>query len=122
MKLYTDAGEIIRSAIHAVQPDAAVRRALEDLPKIKGKLVLIAVGKAAWQMAKAAEDALGDRIDAGVVVTKYDHVRGPLPKLEMFEAGHPVPDENSFRGTQAALNAVSGLCADDLVLFLLSGG
>ncbi|MCD8090398.1 MAG: DUF4147 domain-containing protein, partial [Clostridiales bacterium] len=52
----------------------------------------------------------------------YDHVKGEIPKMTCFEAGHPVPDENSFKGTQAALDLVSGLNEDDTVLFLLSGG
>ncbi len=57
-----------------------------------------------------------------MVVTKYGHSKGPLPGLEIYEAGHPVPDENSFRATQAAIEAVSGLAEEDTVLFLLSGG
>ncbi|MDO5545559.1 MAG: glycerate kinase, partial [Eubacteriales bacterium] len=83
---------------------------------------LIAAGKAAWQMAKAAYDHLGNRIDSGVVVTKYDHSRGPIGNLAIYEAGHPVPDQNSFRATQAAIDAVTGLTERDTVLFLLSGG
>ena len=115
------ADTIIRESIAAVQPDAAVRRALEGR-EFPGRVVLVAAGKAAWQMAKAATDCLGDRVDRGVVVTKYDHVMGPLPNCECFEAGHPVPDENSFRGTQAALDLVEDLEEKDTVLFLLSGG
>ena len=65
---------------------------------------------------------MGDRIERGIVVTKYGHVMGPLPRVECFEAGHPVPDENSSAVTQAALALVSGLRAEDTVLFLLSGG
>ena len=61
-------------------------------------------------------------MDSGVVVTKYGHSKGPLPGLEIYEAGHPVPDENSFKATQTAIEAVSGLTAQDTVLFLLSGG
>ena len=119
--LRNDADRIVRDAIAAVQPDAAVRRALEGRT-FPGRVLLVAAGKAAWQMAKAASDFLGDRIDRGVVVTKYDHVMGPIPKCECFEAGHPVPDENSFRGTQAALDLVDNLKKEDTVLFLLSGG
>lgn len=122
MNLYSDAKEIIRGAIEAVQPNAAVRRALTDLPEISGRIVLISVGKAAWQMAESALGNLGNRIHSGAVLTKYGHVRGELPPLVMYEAGHPVPDENSFSATQAVLDAVSGLTEDDLVLFLLSGG
>ena len=121
MSLRSDAQTIISASIRAVQPDAAVRRALHGR-EFPGRVVLAAAGKAAWQMAKAARDCLGDRIDAGVVVTKYDHVLGPIPGVTCYEAGHPVPDENSFKGTQAVLDLVSGLTAEDTVIFLLSGG
>ena len=59
--------------------------------------------------AKAAHDFWGDRIENGVVVTKYDHVMDPIANFACYEAGHPVPDENSFNGTQAALELVSDL-------------
>ena len=121
LKLRADANAIITASIRAVQPDEAVSRALtgQDFP---GRVVLVAAGKAAWQMAKAAYDCLGDRIDNGVVVTKYEHVMGPISNFVCCEAGHPVPDENSFAGTQKALDLVSDLKAEDTVLFLLSGG
>lgn len=115
------ADKIINASINAVKPDEAVARALSG-HEFPGRVILVAAGKAAWQMARAARDCLGDRIESGVVVTKYDHVMGQIPGVTCFEAGHPVPDENSFRGTQAALDAISGLTKDDTVLFLLSGG
>ena len=120
-QLRAHADQIVRESIAAVQPDAAVRRALDgrDFP---GRVLLVAAGKAAWQMAKAASDCLGGRIENGVVVTKYNHVMGPIANFTCFEAGHPVPDENSFRGTRAALDLVAGLAERDTVLFLLSGG
>ena len=108
------------AAIRSVLPDEAVRRALEDFHP-QGRVFLVAAGKAAWQMAHAALAVLG-RVDAGIVITKYGHVRGPLPGVTCCEAGHPVPDDNSFAATQRALALVSGLRADDTVLFLLSGG
>ncbi len=120
-ELRSHADQIVREAIAAVQPDAAVKRALEGMD-FPGRVLLVAAGKAAWQMAKAADDCLGSRIESGVVVTKYNHVMGPIARFSCFEAGHPVPDENSFRGTQAALDLVSGLTEKDTVLFLLSGG
>lgn len=120
-ELRSHADQIVREAIAAVQPDAAVKRALEGM-NFPGRVLLVAAGKAAWQMAKAADDCLGSRIENGVVVTKYNHVMGPIARFTCFEAGHPVPDENSFRGTQAALDLVSGLTEKDTVLFLLSGG
>ena len=115
------ADTIVKSAIEAVLPDRAVARALEG-KSFPGKVVLVAAGKAGWQMAKAAYDVLGDRIDTGVVVTKYDHVKGPIGNILCCEAGHPVPDENSFAGTRQALAATENLTPQDTVLFLLSGG
>lgn len=116
-----DARRIIDRSIQAVLPDEAVRRALKDR-KLTGRVVLVAAGKAAWQMANAAHELLGEQIQDGVVVTKYGHVKGPIANFTCCEGGHPVPDENSFRGTQTALNLVSGLSPKDTVLFLLSGG
>ena len=120
-QLRSHADRIVREAIAAVQPDAAVQRALSGID-FPGRVLLVAAGNAAWQMAKAASDCLGDRIENGVVVTKYGHVMGPIANFTCFEAGHPVPDENSFRGTQAALDLVADLTEKDTVLFLLSGG
>ena len=120
-QLRKDADTIVRAAIGAVLPDEAVTRALNG--KIfPGRVILVAAGKAAWQMAKAAHDCLGDRIDSGIVITKYAHVSGPIGNLLCLEAGHPVPDENAFSATEKALSLVQDLTAEDTVLFLLSGG
>lgn len=122
MSLRENADKIISAALAAAMPDAAVGSALEKADFSDGRLILIAAGKAGWQMAKAAYDKLGDRIDGGVVITKYEHSRRNIGNLEIFEAGHPVPDKNSFEATQAAIDAVGGLSEKDTVLFLLSGG
>ncbi len=122
MTIREDANFIVQAALRAAQPDQAVRRALEQTVFGPGRLTLIAAGKAAWQMARAAVTALGERVSGGVVITKYGHSGGPLDRLAVFEAGHPVPDERSFSATQRAMDAVSGLSAEDTVLFLLSGG
>ena len=119
--LRANADAIVAASIKAVLPDEAVKRALAG-KEFPGRVLLVSAGKAAWQMAKAAYDCLGDRIEGGVVVTKYDHVKGPIGNFTCCEAGHPVPDENSFAGTQKALDLVSGLTEKDTVLFLLSGG
>ena len=119
--LRQQADAIVAASIRVVQPDEAVSRALADR-EFPGRVILVAAGKAAWQMAKAAHNCLGDRIEKGVVLTKYDHVMGPIGNFDCREAGHPVPDENSFAGTQAALNLVQDLQPEDTVLFLLSGG
>nr|WP_276870883.1 glycerate kinase [Fournierella massiliensis] len=119
--LRSDANTIIERSIQAVLPDEAVRRALSGR-KFSGRVLLVAAGKAAWQMASAAAAQLGDGLCAGVVVTKYDHVKGDIPHCTCYEAGHPVPDENSFAATQAALDMVKDAGEGDTVLFLLSGG
>ena len=119
--LRRDADAIIRSSLNAVLPDEAVRRALKAFAPRGGRVLLVAAGKAAWQMAHAAVEALG-RVDGGVVVTKYGHIKGEIPGVTCCEAGHQVPDENSFAATEKALALVQGLTAEDTVLFLLSGG
>ena len=119
--LRNKADEIIKASLKAVLPDEAVQRALAGYEPGAGRTLLVAAGKAAWQMAKAAVDTLG-KVDGGVVVTKYDHVMGEIPGVVCYEAGHPVPDENSFKATAAALDLVKDLTPEDTVLFLLSGG
>lgn len=122
MTLREDAEQIIRKSIQAVLPDEAVQRALRGRKFGRGKIYMVAAGKAGWQMARAAADILGDRLTAGVVVTKYGHVKGEIPRTKCFEAGHPVPDENSFLAAQAALDLAAQAGAGDEVVFLLSGG
>lgn len=122
MSIYTDAQYVIQTALAACQPDAAVRRALEGKTFSSGKIYLVAAGKAAWQMASCAAGLLGERLSGGVVVTKYNHSKGEIPSCTVYEGGHPVPDENSFRGTQAAIDLVTGLQKEDTVVFLVSGG
>ncbi|MFV0413165.1 MAG: glycerate kinase [Oscillospiraceae bacterium] len=117
-----DAQKIIQAALLAAQPDTAVAKALQGHTFGKGKIVLVAIGKAAWKMAKTAGEILGTAISGGVVITKYGHGMGPLQNLLILEAGPPVPDANSFAATQKAIDAVQGLSAEDTVLFLVSGG
>ena len=119
--LRKDAEKIARGAIDSVSPEAAVRRALEG-KTFSGKLYLVSVGKAAWKMAEVAASCLEQPLEAGIVVTKYDHVEHPIPGVTCYEAGHPVPDENTFRATQAVLDMTADLDKSDTVLFLLSGG
>ena len=119
--LRAQAEQILRGSIAAVLPDAAVRRALRSFVPAAGRTLLVAAGKAAWQMARAAAETLG-RVDGGIVITKYGHVRGEIPGICCREAGHPVPDESSFAATAEALELVRGLTEEDTVLFLLSGG
>ena len=119
--LRKDAEAIVRAAIAAVLPDRAVERALAGM-EFPGRVFLVAAGKAAWQMSRAAVGCLKTPIAGGVCVTKYDHVQGEIEGVLCVEAGHPVPDENSFRGTERVLELTKDLTESDTVLFLLSGG
>lgn len=118
--LRMDADEIIRAAINANKPDAAVIRALKG-KAFPGRVFLIAAGKAAWQMANAARGCL-NKLAAGIVITKHGHIKGAIADVVCYEAGHPVPDEGSFLATEKAIQLVTGLQPEDTVLFLLSGG
>ena len=119
--LRREAVQIIEASIRAVQPDTAVRREVEHI-NCSGRLILVAAGKAAWQMAGEACRVLGERIHQGIVITKYGHVKGKLPRILCREAGHPLPDAAGFKATEEALAMTENLSPEDVVLFLLSGG
>ena len=119
--LRCDAEKIARGAIAAVSPEAAIRRALAG-KTFPGRLYLVSVGKAGWKMAQVAASCLERPIEQGIVVTKYGHVEHFISGITCYEAGHPVPDENTFRATQAVLDITAQLSPEDTVLFLLSGG
>lgn len=116
-----DAVIIINESIKAVLPEAAVVKALNQRD-FSDNIVLVAIGKAAWNMAKAARSVLGSKVKKGIVVTKYGHSLGPIESCEIIEAGHPIPDENSVFGAEKILEIVSDLAAEDQVIFLVSGG
>ena len=120
-KLYRDARALINRSIEANLPDAAVRNALKN-HGFRGQVSVIAIGKAAWTMAAAAQKELKDGIKHGMVITKYGHSQGAIPGFEIIEAGHPISDENTIKGTEQALKMARGLSAGDELLFLISGG
>ena len=122
MELKAIAEKICTEAIKRALPDAAVRRALEGRTFGEGKVIVVAVGKAGWEMGKAAEEVLGNKIDTGIVVTKHGHSHGEIPGFTIMEASHPVLDESSLQATEKVLEAVADLDEKDTVLFLLSGG
>lgn len=119
--LRSDALYIVQKAIESVLPEEAVESALKDF-HTEGKVILIAIGKAAWRMTLAAKKVLGTRIEDGIVITKYNNSQGNIEGLEIWEAGHPIPDENSMKATNCALKKVKNLTEKDMVLFLVSGG
>lgn len=119
----SDALKIINHAIQASLPDEAVKKAIcgKDYA-FEGKVIVISIGKAAWNMAKSAMDNIPHSIDAGIVLTKYGHSQGDIPGFTVLEAGHPLPDENTILGTKKIIDAVSELNEKDTVFFLVSGG
>lgn len=121
-QLRDDAKIMIAAALAAAKPHNAVRKALESLPDDGKNLYVLAIGKAAWAMAEAASEVLGDEVKEGIVITKYEHSEGPLPHFEIFEAGHPVLDQNSLDATDKALALADKLGEDDRLIFLISGG
>ena len=121
--ILSDAKKIILDAIQASLPDEAVKKAICGKNfNFEGKVLVISIGKAAWNMAKAAADHIPHPIDCGFVLTKYDHSQGEIPGFTILEAGHPLPDENTILGTKKIIEAVSDLNEKDTVFFLVSGG
>lgn len=127
---------IRQAALAAVDPAEAVRRALRleqgrlqvgqacwDLDSVE-RVLLVAAGKAAVSMARAAAEVLGERLAQGVVVTKYGHAKEDrLPAaVQVLEAGHPVPDAAGLAGARAVVGLLDGVTDRDRVLVLLSGG
>ncbi|AEF85951.1 putative hydroxypyruvate reductase [Treponema primitia ZAS-2] len=120
-KINIDANTLITRSIAANLPGIAVKKAL-GAHHFSGQLSVIAIGKAAWTMAQAAHEELGNRIARGIVITKYEHSQGSIPGMEIIEAGHPLSDENTIKGTEKALALAESLGAGDELLFLISGG
>lgn len=119
--LKSHAKEIYEYAISENMPNEAVKKALEG-KKFGGRVILVSIGKAGWEMAKTASEILGNDLDSGIVITKYEHSKGKIENVEIYEAGHPVVDFNGISATKRALEMTSGLNEEDTVLFLVSGG
>jgi glycerate 2-kinase len=126
--------DILKAALKAADPYEAVRRSLSFDGKriivngkrfeVRGKVYLLAFGKAACAMAKAVFDILGGRIEEGVVVTKYGYAGNcpRKPNIRIVEAGHPVPDENSLLGGKLGVELAEKVEKDDILIILISGG
>lgn len=110
------------NALQAVDPARVTRERLETLELGRGRLVVLAIGKAAVPMAQAATDVLGDRIDRGLIVTKSGQLTNDVDGFDAIEAAHPIPDANSLAAGQAVLDAVQNLKSRDTVIALISGG
>jgi glycerate 2-kinase len=127
------AARILRAALAAVEPRAAVRRALvceDDSLRIAGeavdlasvgRVVLVGAGKAAPAMAQGVLDVLGSRLSGGTITTRHGQAHA-VPGVEVWEAGHPVPDTHGLAGAAAALEVARGAGEGDLAVCVLSGG
>ena len=121
MNMREDALKIVNEAIQAVYPENTVKKALENFGGA-GNVKVLAIGKAAWKMAKAARESLESHISEGIVITKYKHSMGEIEGFKIFEAGHPIPDKNTIEATKRVLDMVKDLKREDMLLFLVSGG
>jgi len=115
------AKKIAVTAIEQLRPELLLQNAFPQ-KEFPDQIYLLAIGKAAWEMAKTAKDQLGDKIRDGIVLTNYGNSAGDITGLEVYEAGHPLPDENSIRFTDKILKNISKLTAEDHILMLISGG
>ncbi len=117
-----DLKEIISHVISQANPYNALKAKLENASFNDGRLFVISVGKAAWIMGKCAHDVLGERITRGIVLTKYAHSKGEITGFDIYDAGHPVLDENGVASSKKIWQLTEGLSENDNVIFLLSGG
>ena len=118
---------LYQSALQAVEGRRCVANALrQGEPAFDHKdLALVAVGKAALSMAEGAVEVLGERIQAGLVITKAGY--GPAriahaEHIEIIEGAHPVPDARSLAAGRRLVDFLKALPADVPLLFLTSGG
>jgi hydroxypyruvate reductase len=112
---------MLQAAIDAASPDICVPPHLPAPPV--GRTIVVGAGKAAASMARAVEAHWhADRPLSGLVVTRYGHGVGPLPRIEVVEASHPVPDAAGEQAATRMLALLRGLTPEDLVLCLISGG
>ncbi|MEZ4235485.1 MAG: DUF4147 domain-containing protein [Myxococcota bacterium] len=119
--LRRDAERIRAAAMRAADPAPRVRDALRELPDGGGALRVLGAGKAAANMAAAAEAALGDRLDGGIVVVPEGH-EVPLQRVEVRIGAHPVPDARSVAAGGALLAAARAAAPGDRFVGLWSGG
>ncbi|PNG26590.1 glycerate kinase type-2 family protein [Methylocella silvestris] len=110
--------DMFEAAVSAASPEKCLPQHLP--PRPKGRTIVVGAGKAAGAMAKAVEDHWDGPLE-GLVVTRYGH-GAPCRRIEVVEAGHPVPDAAGREAAERILASVKGLTPDDLVLCLISGG
>jgi glycerate 2-kinase len=115
---------LYEAAVAAAQPALCLPPHFPDAPA-NGRLIVIACGKGAASMAKAAElyyaQAIAEGRCSGICVTRRGYGQ-KLEHFELIEASHPVPDETSAAAAERALAVAAEAQENDLVLALISGG
>ena len=115
-----DPGQLVKEKVSIRDSTLIVEEREYNLNNYEN-IYVVGGGKASAPMAKAMEGLLGDKIDNGIIVVKYDHGLS-LKKIETVEASHPIPDENGERGASDILRLLSGTGEKDLIICLISGG
>jgi len=115
-----DPGQLVKEKVSIRDSTLIVEEREYNLNNYEN-IYVVGGGKACAPMAKAMEGLLGDKIDNGIIVVKYDHGLS-LKKIETVEASHPIPDENGERGASDILRLLSGTGEKDLIICLISGG
>lgn len=119
-----DALSFFKAGVSAADPAGAVRKALAGLDESldpAGHLIIFAIGKAACPMMEEALSHVRSDRRTALVVTNYENVQ-MIAGCEVIGAGHPVPDENGYRGALKVLDCLENTTDQDLVLVLMSGG
>lgn len=111
----------INSIIKGISSKSAIEKELDFLDRTN-RYHILALGKAAWEMAEITFDFMGGSIISGLIITKHDHSKGDISNFEIIESGHPVPDENSYHAGERAINFVRSIPEEERLIFLLSGG
>lgn len=132
-KLRDDARGIFFAGVKSADPFAAVTKAVQrrnnrlhvekrtyDLSGFDN-ISIAGCGKAAARMALALETLLGDRLSRGIVIVKYGHQLA-LEKIQVLEAGHPIPDQSGLDGAHQVIELARSSGERDLLFLLLSGG
>jgi len=115
-----DAGRAIREQVRRRGSRLTVCGRRYDLDRFD-RVIVLGAGKAAAVMAGSMERLLGASLTGGLVITKRGHA-APLARIDVREAGHPLPDDDGVRATEALIKSADGSTERDLVFFLLSGG
>ncbi|MFQ5713455.1 MAG: glycerate kinase [Candidatus Scalinduaceae bacterium] len=133
LNLRKQAEEIFKHVIRTLDPEQLVKnkvRIHDSTLLVEQKeynlkdyehIYVIGGGKACAPMAKAMEEILGNRLDNGIIIVKYNHGL-PLKKIKIIEASHPLPDLSGQRGTSEILSLLSNSGKKDLIICLISGG